>query len=298
MTILIPFFLAATLPVTGCQAIDTESVVARDVAALIPAFAQLPADFLLGYVPSTGAQHVFRAEELERIAKNRGLDLHNLDDVCFERRMFIPDATQIRAAMEKTLASDAAKIEILSSTQRAVPVGELIFPRTGVQISSNLEVNWQGYVRAGETARFPVSARARITTPMNRVVAATDLQSGKLIDKSQLRLETIDDSPFDESTVRAIDEAVGMLAKSTILNSKPIRKTQIERPMDVARGALVRVDVFEGAAHLSLEARAETAGMKGSFITVRNLSSGREFRAEVAGKDHVILGNNTEGSIQ
>jgi flagella basal body P-ring formation protein FlgA len=303
MTILIPFFLAATLPVTGCQAIETESVVARDVAALIPAFAQLPADFLLGYVPSTGAQRLFRGDELERIAKNRGLDLHNLDDVCFERRMFIPDATQIRAAMEKTLGvdvlkADAVKIEILSSTQRAVPVGELIFPRTGVQISSNLEVNWQGYVRAGETARFPVSARARITTPMNRVVAATDLQSGKLIDKSQLRLETIDDSPFDESTIRTIDEAVGMLAKSTILNSMPIRKTQIERPMDVARGALVRVDVFEGAAHLTLEARAETAGMKGSFITVRNLSSGREFRAEVAGKDHVILGNNTEGNIQ
>lgn len=297
MNILIPLFLAATLPAGGCQAIDTEAVVARDVAAIIPAFAQLPADFLLGYVSSTGSQRIFRGDELERIAKNRGLDLHNLDDVCFVRRMFIPDPAQIRAAMQKTLNLDGAKIEIVSSTQRAVPAGELVFPRSGVQVFSGAvsgsEVTWQGYVRSGETARFPVSARARISAPMSRVVAVSDLRAGRIIQKDQLRLEIADDSPFDDSSARSIADVAGQLAKSTIPAATPVRKSQIERPMDVARGALVRVDVFEGAAHLSLEALAESSGMKGSFITVRNLSSGREFRAEVAGKDHVILGDKT-----
>jgi flagella basal body P-ring formation protein FlgA len=294
MTFLIPLFLAASLPAAGCQAIDTQTVVAGDVAALIPAFAQLPADFLLGYVPSSGARRIFRGDELERIAKNRGLDLRGLDDVCFVRRLFVPDAPQIRAAMEKTLGITAVKIEILSSNRNPVPAGEIIFPRAGVQRFSGLEVTWYGYVQGAESARFPVWARARIAAPLNRVVAATDLHPGKPIQKDQVRLEMSEDSPFDDATVRNLNDVVGFLAKMTIANSAPIHKSQVELPMDVARGALVRVDVFAGPAHLSMEARAETAGMKGSFITVRNLSSGREFRAEVTGKDQVIVGGHSE----
>jgi flagella basal body P-ring formation protein FlgA len=294
MTLLIPFFLAASLPAGGCQAIDSQAVVARDVAALMPAFAQLPEDFLLGYVQSTGAQRVFRGDELERIAKNRGVDLHGLDDVCFVRHMFVPDATQMRAAMEKTLAIAGVKIDILSSSRTPVPAGDIVFPRNGVQPFSGLEVTWHGYVQAADNARFPIWARARVTAPVERVVAVTDLRAGKLIQKDQVRLESSEDSPFDETTVRNLNDVVGLLAKSTILTSAPIRKSQVERPMDVARGALVRVDVFEGPAHLSTEARAETAGMKGSFITVRNLTSGREFRAEVTGKDQVVVGGRSE----
>jgi flagella basal body P-ring formation protein FlgA len=294
MTPLIPFFLAAVLPAAGCQAIDTQTVVAGDVASLIPAFAQLPADFLLGYVPSSGAQRVFRSDELERIAKNRGLDLHGLDDVCFVRRLFVPEAAQIRTAMEKTLGIAGVKIEILSSNRNPVPAGEIVFPRTGVQRFSGLEVTWHGYVQGGESSRFPIWARARISAPLTRVVAATDLHPGKPIQRDQVRLEVSEDSPFDDATVRNLNEVAEFLAKMTIVNSSTIHKSQVELPMDVARGALVRVDVFAGPAHLSMEARAETAGMKGSFITVRNMSSGREFRAEVTGKDQVIVGGHSE----
>jgi flagella basal body P-ring formation protein FlgA len=280
--------------VTGCQATDNQTVVAHDVAAIIPAFAQLPPDFLLGYVPSSGGQRIFRGEELERIAKNRGLDLHGLDDVCFVRRMIVPDETQIRTAMEKTLALPAVKIEIESSSHTPVPVGELVFPRSGVQRFQGLEVTWHGYVQAGESARFPVWARARITASLSRVVAVGDLHPGKLIQRDQVRLEVADDSPFDDTPVRDLNDVIGFLSKVTVPNSEAVRKAQVERPMDVARGAVIRVDVFEGRAHLTLEARAQTAGMKGSIVTVRNLDSGREFRAEVTGKDQVVVGGHAE----
>lgn len=294
MTLLIPFFLAASLPASGCQAIESETVLARDVAQMIPAFSQLPPDFLIGYVQSSGAQHLFHGEELERIAKNRGLDLHGLDDVCFVRRMFIPDAAPIRESMQKALGVPGARIEILSSGQQAVPFGEIIFLKSGVQGFAGSELTWHGYVRAGENGRYPVWARVRITAPMNRVIAITDLPAGKPIQKDQIRLESTDDSPFDEITARSLDEVVGLIAKTSIPRSSPVRKTQIERPMDVARGAIIRVEVYAGAAHLSLEARAETAGMVGSFITVRNLASGRDFRAEVTGKDHVMVGEHAQ----
>jgi flagella basal body P-ring formation protein FlgA len=49
------------------------------------------------------------------------------------------------------------------------------------------------------------------------------------------------------------------------------------------------VEIFEGAAHLELEAQALSAGVKGSTILVRNPSSGKDFRVEVTGKGQAAL---------
>jgi flagella basal body P-ring formation protein FlgA len=289
MTPLLPLFFTAMAAGGGCQSIETESVLARDVAAVLPAFAQVPAEFLIGYVPASGAQRIFHAEELERIARNRNIDLHGLEDVCFTRRLLVPDASVIRESMQKTLDIPAAKIDILASSRQAVPFGEVVFPRSGVQ-GSEPEITWLGYVRGNENTRFPIWARARITAPVPRVVANADLQAGKPIESSQVRIELSEDSPFEQIWARSVEDVVGLVPKSTIPRSIAIRKSQIERPMDVARGSTVRVDVFEGAAHITAEALAETAGMIGSFVTVRNISSGREFRAEVTGKGQVTVG--------
>ena len=49
------------------------------------------------------------------------------------------------------------------------------------------------------------------------------------------------------------------------------------------------VQVFAAGAHLKMEGRAESAGVKGSTILVRNLSSGKDFRAQVTGKDQAAV---------
>jgi len=294
MIVLLPFFLAASLPPPQCHRVDRPTVLAADVARVIPAFSQLPDDFLIGYVQESGAPKVFQGADLERIARNRGLDLHGLGDVCFARRTFVPGAAEIAEAMKKTLAIDGVKIEILSSIQRAIPAGEIVFPRSGVEPFTGPETIWHGYVGSSEGAKFPITVRARITATLNRIVAVSDLPSRKPIQPGQLRIESSEDSPLDDGAVRQMDQAAGFLAKARIPKGTALRKSQIERPMDVAFGDLVRVDVFEGAAHLSLEARAETSGMKGSTITVRNLSSGQPFRAQVTGRDQVVVGGTIE----
>jgi flagella basal body P-ring formation protein FlgA len=294
--IMLPFLLAVNSVPAVCRAIDTETVVAHDVAAVIPAFAQLPGDFLLGYVNASGTPHIFRGEDLERIAKNRGVDLHDLPDVCLARRTFLPQPGQIREAMLAELRIPAAKIEIVSSSQHLAPTGELVFPRDGLQLPAgpSNDAMWHGYVLYGDHLKFPVWARARITASMTRVVAVTDLPVGKLIQADQIRVESCEDSPLDELTARNLDEVVGYIPKSPLKATVPIRKSQIERPADIKQGDLIRVDVFEGGAHLMLEARAETGGSKGSKIMVKNGSSGKSFQALVTGKDQATVG----GSLQ
>jgi flagella basal body P-ring formation protein FlgA len=311
MMIMLPVLLAAARMATArpdaCLTLESESVLARDIVSAIPAFSQFPPDFLLGYVTSSGAPRVFHGADLERIAKNRGADLHGLPDVCFARKTFIPQETQIqkaiRDAIQATAGDQNARIEVIASSQRQAPSGELVFPRDGVQLSASgqSDVMWHGFVRFGVSGKFPVWARVKITATMTRVIAITDIANGKPIQPGQVRLETCEDSPLDELTARNLEEVVGNISKMTIRSMTPIRKAQIERPPDVTRGDLVRVEVFEGAAHLVIEGHAESSGMKGSTILVRNPASGKDFRAQVTGKGVVTIGEMpvpTGGPIQ
>jgi flagella basal body P-ring formation protein FlgA len=291
----LPFLLALAVPPEGCRLVETESVFARDVAREIPAFAQLPGDFLLGFVAASGAPLLFRGTDLERLAKNRGLDLKALPDICFARKTFVPQPMAIREAMQKTLGIPVAGIEVIAFSRNAAPDGEVVFPRGGVQLppgsGPRTEVVWQGYVRFGENGKFPLWARVRVTATVTRVVAVTDLPAGKLIRKDQVRLESCEDSPLDETTARNLDEVVGYSPKSSLRANATVHKTQIERLPEVASGDLVQVEVFDGGAHLILEGRAQAAGTVGSTIVVRNTASGKDFRAEVSGKDRVRVGS-------
>ena len=294
-----------------CHQLDSASVFARDVAPLVPGFAQLPGDFLIGYIESSGAPRVFHGADLEHIAKNRGVDLHGLEDLCLARRTFIVPAVLITDAMRKTLGNPPSlKIEITASSPQAVPTGEIVFPRSGVQASLGVqastgsEVMWHGFVQTsaaptgslqtGKGPTYPVWARVRISVTAARVIAAVDLPPGKPVQSNQIHVESNEESPFEDAFVRAPEEAVGLIAKTPIQKGSAIRKAQVALPVDVTRGDTVRVEVHAGNALLSMEARAETSGMKGSTITVRNMSSGRDFQARVTGKGQVTVGGQTE----
>jgi len=256
-------------------------------------------DFHLGYISSTGAPRIFRGADLQRIAKNQGVDILDLPDVCFALQTFIPQPEDIRTAIRQTLADVAgiatARIEISASSQHSAPFGKLIFPLTGMQqpSGSQAEILWRGYVHHTD-GDFPVWARVRIVANMTRVVPTANIPSGKPIQKNQVRLEGCEDSLLDEATARNLDEVVGYVPKSLLRAYLPIRKTQLARLPDVAKGALVDVEVFAGAARLLVKGKAESDGFKGSTILVRNLSSGKDFRARVAGKDQVIVGDSVQ----
>lgn len=295
----IPVLLALAAVPDGCHKIQTDIILARDVAAAIPAFAQIPGDFSLGFVLASGEPRILRGADLQRIAKNQKIELDGLPDVCFARETFVPQAEQLRAAMLAELSAAelniaGAKIEILSWSQQPAPVGELVFPHDGLQFPQGSgpqrEVLWHGYVRYGEDHRFPVWAKVRITANVTRVVAAVGIPAGKPIQAAQVRLENCEDSPFDDTVLHSLDEVVGDVPKSSLRAGSVIRRAQIDRPPDVARGDLVVVEVFTDGAHLKLEGRAESAGLKGSTILVRNLSSGKDFPARVTGKDKAAVG--------
>jgi flagella basal body P-ring formation protein FlgA len=298
MIMAFPFLLALSAP-PGCHAIQNEMILARDVAAVVPGFAQVAGDFHLGLVASSGAPRILRGADLQRIARNQGVELADLPDVCLALQIYIPQPEDIRTALRETLADvpgiAGARIEISAVSQRPTPFGKLIFPRTGMQppSASQPEILWRGYVHHAD-ADFPVWARVRIVANMTRVVATANIPSGKPIQKNQVRLESCEDFLLDEATARNLDEVIGYVPKSLLRAYLPIKKTQLAALPDVAKGSLVDVEVFAGAARLMVKAKAQADGFKGSSIVVRNLSSGKDFRARVTGKDQVVVGDSVQ----
>lgn len=295
----LPFLMALSALPPGCRTISTEVIFARDVAAVIPGFSRVAGDFRLGAVSDSGTPRILDGVELQRIARNQGVELQDPPDVCFALRVFVPQADEIRAALRKTLRDvpgiDAAKIEISASSQQPIPFGELVFPRSGLQLPFGIqqEAMWRGFVRHSG-GDFPVWAKVRVIANVTRVVAIASIPSGRPVQRNQVRVENCEDSLLDQTTARNLDEVIGYLPKSVLRAEFPIRKTQLAPPPDVEKGELVDVQVFAGAAHLVVKAKAQADGFKGSTITMHNLSSGKDFPAMVVGKNRVIVGDSVQ----
>ena len=128
------------------------------MAAAVPAFANVAADFALGYAPAPGTRRVFKGDALERLARNQGVtaDMWKpLPDVCFERAMATLDAEDILEAMRSAwgignVTGPDVRMELRSFSPQIAPQGKVVFPRTGLQLPATsdpqAEVFWRGYV--------------------------------------------------------------------------------------------------------------------------------------------------------
>lgn len=298
MIMAIPLLLAMVPQPDGCLPIQDERIYARDVAAAVPAFSSVAGDIVLGYAPAPGSRRVFKGDALQTLARNQGVTAEAVPDVCFERAMTTLEAGEIVEAMRGAwyggdVQGADVRMELLSWSPQIAPQGKVVFPRTGLQLPAasdpQAEVVWRGYVIYGNNRRFGVSARARITTTTTRVIALANLSVGEPVHEDQVRLESFDTFALDDRPARHLDEVVGYVPRTLIRAGSTVLRSQISRAPEVARGDVVKVEVTAGGAHLLFEGRAETDGIEGKTILVKNMTSGKDFRARVTGKGKVTV---------
>lgn len=297
----LPFLMAAVPDVVsqvvpqpdGCLPVQDDRIYARDVTAAVPAFSAVAADFVLGYAPAPGTRRVFKGEVLQKFASTQKVTLEAVPDVCFERAMADLTAGQVLEAMRSAWSAPDVRMELRSFSPQIVPQGRVVFPRAGLQLPAvadpQAEVVWRGYVLYGNNRRFSISARARITTTTTRVIALADLAVGEAVREDQVRLESFDTFALDDRPARNLDEVVGYVPRSAIRSGSTVLRSQLSRAPEVARGDVVKVEVTAGGAHLLFEGKAQTDGVTGKTILVKNLTSGKDFRAVVTGKGKVSV---------
>jgi flagella basal body P-ring formation protein FlgA len=298
MIMTIPLLLAVASQFEGCLAVQAEKIYARDIVPALPAFGAIPGEVVIGYSPVPGVRRVLTPDTLVRIARTQGVTLEGAAEICIERQAVKLAADEIRAAMLASLdelawKSAPVQIELKSWGPESAPPGKIVFPRSGLQLppahQPNADATWRGYIEHGNGQRVPVWARARVTITAARVVAVTDLRAGSTVNPDDVRLEISEAGALDDRVARTLDEVVGFVPRNFIRAGSAVVKSQLTRLPDVAKGDVVQVQVRAGAARLVLEGRAQSSGAAGATIWVKNLSSGKEFRATVSGKGKVTV---------
>lgn len=280
--------ILSSLALAACLAVNAVSdhVVAGDLAPASLAFASIPADTVLAWAPAPGVQRTFHVPELRRMAARFGASSAPETDLCVTRPVAPLDPARLKAAMQAQLPE--AKVEILDFSRQPVPEGALEFPLSGLR-RGTAGPYWNGYVCYAGSRRFAVWARVQVRVWAPVVVAAEDLKPGRPLEAAQLRLETREDFP-QPGWVAALADAVGRLPRHSIRAGAAIAARELDTAPDVARGDTVKVEVWSGATHLLLEARAEGAASIGQRVAVRNPVSSKVFFARVEAKGRASVG--------
>jgi flagella basal body P-ring formation protein FlgA len=279
----------AAFAIAGCLAVaaGSDHITFRDLAPAFPGVTAVAPDTPVALAPSPGVQRVWRGAELLQLAARLNVSPPNGAEVCVERPVAVLDSARMLEAMRRNLP--AGTIEILDFSRVPAPQGELEFPLSGLRQTPGGGV-WNGAVRYAGNRRFVVWAKVNISVWLPRVVAITDLKPGRPVAATDLRLETHEEFPTS-AYVASIEDAAGRVLRRPVAAGSPLLPQWLDAPSDVARGEIVRVDVWNGGAHLEFEAEAEASGGRGQTIPVMNPISKKRFMARVDGKSRVSVGS-------
>src|SRR5215831_15507933 len=92
----------------GCLPIIGDRILGHDLAMADARFSTLPSTLQIAYAPLPGAQRVFAASELQRIARANGIDLIEGPEICFEVPLHKLDDAAITESMLRSLPPDAS----------------------------------------------------------------------------------------------------------------------------------------------------------------------------------------------
>ncbi len=281
-------FILFAIPAFACQPIDSDHILGKDVAAASPLFASLDPKIEVSAAPLAGVERVLRPEEIVRLAKQNGIELEGpAAPICFARVTEPLTAETLLPELQKALAIDTAKIEILDFSRFGVPRGTFEFPKSSLMPNGL----WRGRILYGENHSMPVWVKTRITVERTWVEAAETLAVGKAIEASQLSVKTGPRFPFDTSLVESPSQVLGRptAASRTISAGTAIAQAMLTMAHDVERGDKVAVEVKVGGAILDFEATAESSGRTGDSILVKNPDNGHSFLAKIQNKGHVVV---------
>jgi flagella basal body P-ring formation protein FlgA len=261
--------------------VEGNSILARDVARVVRAFAAADPSIELAKAPVVGAQRIVTPQEMTVWSRKVGVDARM--EACFELATSPLTEKELLPALKRVFPR--ANVEIVELGDMRVPMGELEFARGGLDPNGV----WRGRVVYGAGRSMPVSVRVRVTEERSWVEARQVLPAGKAITADQITVARGARPVFERADLRSIEEVAGKKPTRVLGPGARIYASMLVSPPQVDRGDKVQVEVSEGGAFLEFEAEAENPGHIGDTVFLRNPESGRRFQAKVEGKGKVAI---------
>jgi flagella basal body P-ring formation protein FlgA len=285
LTLALLFALGAADP--ACSPVEKESITAGDLAAVDPMFFSLPATMPVGYAPAPGRRRIFSVPELTSLAERHGLTVAPTREICLLWPSGPVDPAAVRAAMQS--AFPEAAVEVLETSRFDAPNGPVVFTRAGLQRAPSPVMLWRGYVPFGNSRKFEIWARVKVTVKGTRAVATEMLRPGVVIREHQVRIQEFEGPPDYRQFAASMTDVVGHVPTTTIVPGAAIDASALAAAPEVSVGELVNVMVMNGASRVSVDALASSAARRGDMVQLRNPGTGKTFRAKVSGPGQAVI---------
>jgi len=285
----------------ACLAIPSNKIRARDLASARPAFQALDPDAFIAFAPFPGTERVLSPHDLALIARRYGLILPSPDPIpglCVERLVHPLAREDVTAALRSALDNPQARLELLDFASQPVPPGRLVFQFTTLNRppgndprgnDQQAAVMWPGKLIYDAGQSMAVWAKVRISVEREVLVAARNIAKGDAITADQISATRVAQFPAKELRPLTAAGTLGKIARRTIAAGQRILPDMLEDTKDVRGGETVHVKVVDGATTITLDAVAQSSGIKGESVVIHNPLSGKNFRAVIEGPSQVLV---------
>lgn len=171
---------------------------------------------------------------------------------------------------------DSPRLEACTAWTATLPRGQRAWGRVSVAVACS----------AGAKAALYVPASIEVSGPY--VVVAHTVRGGEALSEADLRREVGEVSSLASDVLREPAEALGLIARQTLVSNQPLRASQLRAPLAVTAGQTVKLVAQGEGFAVSYEGQAlNTAGV-GQAVRVR-VAGGRIVSGKARGEGVVEL---------
>jgi len=117
------------------------------------------------------------------------------------------------------------------------------------------------------------------------------LSYNSMVTDADLIMLEVSDRSLRGDTIRSREELIGKALKSTVSPNRPIRLSEIQNPLLIKKGDMVKMIYRKGSVEISTEGVAQASASEGDFIKVLNTRSQQEVIGRVNKNGMVIFGD-------
>lgn len=123
------------------------------------------------------------------------------------------------------------------------------------------------------------------------------IRSGEVIQASDITWTAIPEGQVNRNIIRSSQKLIGMTPRTLVKQGSPIRLSEVNRPILVKRGALVKINFNTTKISLSTLGKAVEKGGMGDVIQVKNNASQKIVSAVVLGPNLVEVHTDTNNLV-
>ena len=253
----------------------------------------------VAYTPAPGKRAVFDARWLSRVARAYGLNWRPAgirDQTIVKRESFVIGREEIEdvilAALIDKGVEPGLNVELSNRILRLHVAGD-----------STATVAVEDTVYEPRTKRFtaiivapaddPSAKRIRVTGRLIEVsdvpVLARRVMSGELIGKGDIEWIKVRSTRLQRDIILDAGDLVGKSPKRGLRAGRPVRASEVRRPLLVSKSSLVTIVLQAPSMLLTSQGRALEQGSDGDTIRVVNTQSNKVIEAQIIGHGRVAV---------